>query len=125
MPYLEVSLKISLQLYVLEFVSIVYLEELQLGSLLKFNLIVLRSVIWESLYMFYVKRRVSLILSRDLSRLVVRLRILVVYELVVFSYNEGRFEYSNPFYELGFPVFIDGDDGNLKVRPCLPLSSNP
>jgi len=75
--------------------------------------------------MFYVERRVSLVLRRDLSRLSVRLRILVVYELIIPGRNKGRFEHSNPFYELGFFVFIDGDNGNLEARPYLPLSSDP
>jgi len=56
MPDLEIRLKISLQLYVLKLVSIVYLKELQLGSLLKFDLMVLRPIVWESLHIFYVKR---------------------------------------------------------------------
>ena len=67
----------------------------------------------------------SLVLRRDLSRLSVRFRVLVVYELIIPGYNEGRFEYSNPFYELGFSVFIDRDDGDLDVRPYLLLSSDP
>jgi len=75
--------------------------------------------------MFCIERRVSLVLRRDLSRLIVHLYIFIVYEFVVPGCNEGRFEYSDPFYELGFSVFIDRDDSNLKVRPCPPLSSNP
>jgi hypothetical protein len=125
MPYLEVRLKISLQLYVLKLVSIVYLEELQLGPLLEFNLVIPRSVIWESLYMFSIERQVSLVLRRDLSRLIVRLRILVVYELVVSGRNEGRFECGNPFHELGFSAFVDRDDGDLEVRPRSLLSFDP
>jgi hypothetical protein len=75
--------------------------------------------------MFRVERRVSLVLCRDLSRLVVHLRILVVCELVVSGRNEGRFERSNPFHKLGFPVFVDRDDGDLGVRPRPLLSSDP
>jgi hypothetical protein len=75
--------------------------------------------------MFRIERRVSLVLCRDLSCLVVYLRILVVYELVVSGRNEGRFERSNPFYKLGFPVFVDRDDGDLGVRLCPLLSSDP
>jgi len=74
--------------------------------------------------MFYVERQVSLVLRRDLSRLIVYLYILIVYELIVSGYNEGRFERSNPFYELGFSVFINRDNSDLKVRPCLRLSSD-
>ena len=125
MPYLEVSLKISLQLYVLEFVSIVYLEELQLGPILEFDLVVLWSIVWESLRIFYVERRVSSVLRRDLSCLSVRLRILIVRELIVSSCDEGRFERGDPFYELGFSIFVDRDDGNLGVRLCPLLSSDP
>ena len=86
---------------------------------------ILRSIVWESLYIFYVERRVSLVLCRDLSRLVVYLRILVVYELVVSGRDEGRFERGNPFYKLGFPVFVDRDDGDLEVRLRSLLSSDP
>jgi len=75
--------------------------------------------------MFYVERRVSLVLRRDLSYLNVCLHVLVVRELIVPSRNEGRFERSNPFYKLGFPIFVDGDNGNLEVRPYLLLSSDP
>jgi len=75
--------------------------------------------------MFCVERRVSLVLYQDLSRLVVHLRILVVCELIVSGCNEGRFERSNPFYELGFSVFVDRDNGDLEVRLRLPLSSDP
>ena len=75
--------------------------------------------------MFRIERRVSLVLCRDLSRLVVHLRILVVYELIVSGRNEGRFERSNPFHKLSFPVFVDRDDGNLRVRPRPLLSSDP
>ena len=42
--------------------------------------------------MFCVERRVSLVLYQDLSRLVVHLRIVVVFELIVSGCNEGRFE---------------------------------
>ena len=45
MPYLKVSLKIPLQLYILEFVSIVHLKELQLGAFLKLNYVILRSIV--------------------------------------------------------------------------------
>jgi len=68
---------------------------------------------------------VSLVLYWDLSRLVVYLYILVVYELIVSGCNKGCFERSNPFYKLGFPVFVDRDDGNLEVCLYLPLSSDP
>ena len=72
-----------------------------------------------------MKRRVSLVLRRDLSRLIVRLYVFIVREFVVPGRNEGRFEYSDPFYELGFSVFVDGDDGDLEVRLYPPLSSDP
>jgi len=75
--------------------------------------------------MFCIERRVSLVLCRDLSCLIVYLRILVVYELVVSGRNKGRFEYSNPFYELGFPIFVDGGNGDLEVCPCLLLLPDP
>jgi len=75
--------------------------------------------------MFRIERRVSLVFRRDPSCLSVRLCVLVVRELIVSGRNEGRFERSNPFYKLGFPVFVDGDDGNLGVRPCPLLSSDP
>jgi hypothetical protein len=68
---------------------------------------------------------VSLVLCRDLSRFVVRLRVLVVCEFIVSGRNEGRFERGNPFYKLGFPVFVDGDDSDLEVRLYLLLSSDP
>ncbi len=45
MPYLEVSLKIPLQLYVLKFVRIVHLEELQLGAFLEFDRVILRPMV--------------------------------------------------------------------------------
>ncbi len=45
MPYFKVSFKIPLQLYILEFVSIVHLEELQLGAFLKLNYVILKSVV--------------------------------------------------------------------------------
>ena len=67
----------------------------------------------------------SSVLRWDLSRLSVRLRVLIVYELVISSYNEGCFEYSNPFYKLGFSVFVDRDDGDLGVRLYPLLSSDP
>jgi len=75
--------------------------------------------------MFHVERRVSLVFRRDPSYLSVCLYILVVYELVVSGRNEGRFERSNPFYKLGFPVFVNGNNGNLRVCPCPLLSSDP
>jgi len=75
--------------------------------------------------MFYVECRMSSVLRRDLSRLSVRLRVLIVYELVVSGRNEGRFEHSDPFYELGFSVFVDRDDGDLGVRLRPLLSSDP
>jgi hypothetical protein len=75
--------------------------------------------------MFYVERQVSSVLRRDLSRLSVCLYVLIVRKLVVSSRNEGRFERSNPFYKLGFSVFVNRDDGNLGVRPCPLLSSDP
>ena len=91
MPDLEVSLEVSLQLYVLEFIGIVYLEELQLGSLLKLDLVILGPVIWESLYMLYVERRVSLVLRWDLSRLSVRFCVFVVRKLVASGRSERYF----------------------------------
>ncbi len=45
MPYLKVSLKIPLQLYVLKFIRVVHLEELQLGAFLELDRVVLRSVV--------------------------------------------------------------------------------
>ncbi len=45
MLYLKVSLKIPLQLYILEFVSVVYLEELQLGAFLELDYMILRSIV--------------------------------------------------------------------------------
>ncbi len=45
MPYLEVSLKIPLQLYILEFVGVVHLEELQLGAFLKLDYVIPKSVV--------------------------------------------------------------------------------
>ena len=45
MPYPKIALKIALQLLILKFVSVVDLEELQLGAFLKFDLVVLRSVV--------------------------------------------------------------------------------
>jgi len=68
---------------------------------------------------------VSLVFRRDPSCLGVRLRVLVVYELVVSGRDEGRFERGDPFYKLGSPVFVDRDDGDLGVRPCPLLSSDP
>jgi hypothetical protein len=75
--------------------------------------------------MFYIERRMSLVLRRDLSCPSVRLRVLIVRELVVSGYNEGRFERSDPFYELGFSVFVDRDDSDLGVRLCPLLLSDP
>jgi len=75
--------------------------------------------------MFCVERQVSSVLRRDRSRLSVRLHVLIVRELVVSGRNEGRFEYSDPFYELGFSVFVDRDDGDLRVRLRPLLSSDP
>ena len=75
--------------------------------------------------MFRMERRVSLVFRQDPSCLGVRLRILVVRELVVSGRNEGRFERSDPFYKLGFPVFVDRDDSDLGVRPRPLLSSDP
>ena len=45
MPYPKIALKIALQLLILKFVSIVDLKELQLGAFLKFDLVVLRSIV--------------------------------------------------------------------------------
>jgi hypothetical protein len=75
--------------------------------------------------MFRIERRVSLVFRRDPSCLSVRLRVLVVRELIVSGRNEGRFERGNLFHKLGFPVFIDRDDGNLGVRLRPLLSSDP
>jgi len=75
--------------------------------------------------MFYMERRVSSVLYRDLSRLSVRLYILIVRELIVSGRNEGRFERSNPFHKLGFSVFVDRDDSDLGVRLRPLLSSDP
>jgi hypothetical protein len=75
--------------------------------------------------MFYIERRVSLVFRWNLSRFIVRLRILVVRELVVSGRNEGCFEYSNPFYKLSFSIFVDRDNSDLKVRLCSLLLSDP
>ena len=75
--------------------------------------------------MFRVERRVSLVFRRDPSCLGVCLYVLVVYELVVSGRDEGRFERSDPFYKLGFPVFVDRDDGDLRVCLYPLLSSDP
>ena len=56
MPYLEVSLKIPLQLYILEFVSVVHLKELQLDAFLKLDCVIPRSIVWQPLYIFSVER---------------------------------------------------------------------
>ena len=56
MPYLEVGLKIPLQLYILEFVSMVHLKELQLGAFLELDYVILRSMVWQPLHMFGVER---------------------------------------------------------------------
>ena len=45
MLYLKVGFKIPLQLYILEFVSIVYFKELQLSAFLKLDYVILRSVV--------------------------------------------------------------------------------
>ncbi len=45
MLYLEVSLKIPLQLCILEFVSVVHLEELQLSAFLELDRVILRSIV--------------------------------------------------------------------------------
>jgi hypothetical protein len=68
---------------------------------------------------------VSLVLRRDLSYLIVYLYILIVCELVVSGCDEGRFERSDSFYELGFSVFVDRDNSDLEVCPYLLLSSDP
>jgi len=68
---------------------------------------------------------VSLVFRRDLPYLIVCLRILVVYELVISGRNEGRFKRSNPFYKLGFSIFVDRDDGDLEVCLYPLLSSDP
>jgi hypothetical protein len=75
--------------------------------------------------MLYVERRVSLVFRRDPSCLSVRLRVLVVREFIISGCNEGCFERSDPFYKLGFPVFVNRDDSNLGVRPRPLLSSDP
>jgi len=75
--------------------------------------------------MFCIERQVSLVFRWDLSYLSVRLYVLVVCELVVSGCNEGRLERSDPFYKLGFPVFVDRDDGDLRVRLHPLLSSDP
>ena len=75
--------------------------------------------------MLRVERRVSLVFRWDLSRLGVRPRVFIVRKFVVSGRNEGRFEYSNSFYKLEISVFIDRDNGNFGVRPCLLLSSDP
>ena len=75
--------------------------------------------------MLRTERRISLVFRRDLSCLSVCPRVFIVRELVVSGRNEGRFEYSNPFYKLEVPMFIDRDDGNFSVRLYLLLSSDP
>ena len=75
--------------------------------------------------MFYIERRMSSVLCRDLSRLSVCLHILIVRKLVVSGRNEGRFERSNPFHELGFSVFVNRDDSDFYVYLYLLLSSDP
>jgi len=75
--------------------------------------------------MFRIERRVSLVFRRDPSCLGVRLRVLVVRKFIVSGRNEGRFERSDPFYKLGFPVFVDRDNGDLRVRLYSLLFSDP
>ena len=75
--------------------------------------------------MLRTERRISLVFRRDLSCLSVCPRVFIVYKFIVSGRNEGRFEYSNSFYKLEVSVFIDRDDGNFGVRPCLLLSSDP
>ena len=93
--------------------------------------------------MFYIERRVSLVLYWDLPYPSVRLRVFIVRELVVSGRNEGRFEYSIssrklelfvveyyfeysiPFYKLEFFITANRDYGDLEVCPSLLLSSDP
>ena len=59
----------------------VYLEEFQLGSVLEFNLVVPRSVVWQPCKVFCRERRVSLIVVRYLSCYRALRRTFVVREL--------------------------------------------
>ena len=45
MSYLKIALEIALQLLILKFVGVIDLKELQLGAFLKFDLVILRSVV--------------------------------------------------------------------------------
>ena len=68
MPYLEVLFEIAPQFCVLFLVGVVYLEKFQLGSVLEFDLVVPRSVIWQPCEVFCRERRVSLVVVGYLPR---------------------------------------------------------
>ena len=77
----------------------VYLEELQLGPILEFDLVVLRSVVWQPFYVLGFERWVSLVFCRELPCLVVLFRALVVRELAA-GLSFGHFGLGDLFLEL-------------------------
>ena len=73
---------------------------------------ILRSVVWQPLYVFGVERWVPLVFGRDLLCLVVPFRALIVCELAA-GYDFGHLGLFDLLLELDVPMVVDRDDSNF------------